>query len=174
MLKKITSLTVSGALGVSLLFGIGSSASAEEQNDGKISVENREENLVNYLKDVPEKTDINSAIDNYLEEHPVELKVTNTEEAASDSELTSSNTLMMAAAATSSKKKHVYNSYTAKNWTGLTLWKAYVSGWFTYNGTKVTAKEDYSYLKRGNVSVWNISMLKSGGKSISTKTAELY
>jgi hypothetical protein len=229
MFKKITSLTVSGALGVSLLFGIDSSASAEEQNDGKISVENREENLVNYLKDIPEKADINSTIDNYLEEHPIELKVTNTgeadntsldnvedvpeyideqidegnfraydvnddtqliftdsdtffvsetdegtEEPASDSELTSAKTLMMAAASTSSKKKHVSNSYTAKNWTGLTLWKAYISGWFTYNGTKVTAKEDIGYFKRGNVSVWNIDNQKSGGKSISTKTAELY
>lgn len=76
---------------------------------------------------------------------------------------------------TSTKTKRLTNTYTAKNTVGMTLWEAYTSGWFTYNGTKVTkATHDYSYIKRGTLSAWKVSNYSDGSRLLDSKTGEIY
>lgn len=76
--------------------------------------------------------------------------------------------------AAASKKKHASTSYTAKSWVGLKLWSGYTSGWFNYNGSKVTAEHDSSYIKRASVSIWQVDNYRKGKTDISTKLAEVY
>ena len=231
--KIVFSLLLSIVLGG---FNIGSAyAESEISNQSSISIKEEQE-IVEYLRNIPENQSTSDAVDEYLKNNPVTVQELLDETSSPESkgtknepidfneyiqenldsktfrsyevdedteliftdgstffiseyeeELVSENSLPLkdqysvgirnfsTLATTSTKTKRLSNTYTAKNLVGMTLWEAYTSGWFTYNGTKVTkATHDYSYIKRGALSAWKTTNYSNGSRLLDSKTGEIY